>query len=400
LRAFELKAMMRPLKLPILIVLAVGLLVARQQVLADRIVPDPGISSHVIKLGGVLDQTGRGTLVSLKILHGYELAIREINAQGGINGRKISYTAGSDNYDPSQTLQQVKKIVEADNVFAVMGVFGSDDSNVAAPYLENHHVPFFDPIGGGAASEHKRWVWQTEPDYGREGQVIAKYAVTALHARRIAVLYQVGVGERQVAAIKKAVGTYHVSFVGDTSYQATDSNFSGQALRLSSLNPDLVVLNGTPTPTSLFLQYARQAGLQPKYGFFANYPMGDPLWIALTRSNSEGSHVSSYADLTGKNRVARAYRRAIARYGGERYSNYGLYGYFNAGLLFRALKLCGRKLSRARLQYVLDHNFRKYNTGLTGRLDWTATQRYGARQFKIYRIQHGQFKPVTGWVHP
>jgi branched-chain amino acid transport system substrate-binding protein len=386
--------------LTLFVPLALGPLMAEKHVLANRIVPDPGINSHSIKLGGVLDQTGRGTIVSLRILHGYELAIHEINAHGGINGRKITYIAGSDNYDPSQTLQQVKKIVEGDNVFAVLGVFGSDESNVAAPYLEKRQVPFFDPIGGGAASQTKHWVWQTEPDYAREGQVIAKYAASALHAKRIAMLYQVGVGERQVAAIKKTVGKYHASFVGDTSYQATDSNFSGQALRLGSLSPDLVVLNGTPTPTSLFLQYARQAGLQPKYGFFANYPMGDPLWIVLTRSNSEGSHVSSYADLTGKNRVARAYRRAIARYGGERYSNYGLYGYFNAGLFFRALKLSGRRLSRARLQYVLDHDFRPYNTGLTGRLDWTPTQRYGARQFKIYRIQRGQFRPVTGWMNP
>ncbi len=361
---------------------------------------DPGVSDHAIKLGGVIDQGGRGTLVSRPILGGYQLAIREINAHGGVNGRTIDYTAESDNYDPSQTLPRVRKIVESDKVFAVLGVFGSDDANVAAPYLEKRQIPFFDPIGGGADIQGKHWIWQTEPDYRREGEVMAKYGAESLHARRVAILYQVGVGEPQVAALKKTLPKYGASLVAEASYQATDSNLAGQALRLSAANPDLVVLNGTPSPTALFLQYAKQAGLNPKYGFLANYPMGDPLWIALTGPNGEGNRVSSYADLTGHNKVAAVYRLAIPRYKGEKYSNYGLYGYFNAMLFFKALKLSGKELTRSRLRFVLDHDFRHYDTGFTGRLNWTPTQHYGARQFKIYRIQGGQFRPVTGWLNP
>jgi branched-chain amino acid transport system substrate-binding protein len=367
---------------------------------ANRYPADPGVSAHSIKLGSVIDQTGKGTIISKPILAGYELAIKEIDAHGGVNGRKIDYIAESDNYDASQTLPQVRKIVESDGVFAVMGVFGSPDANVAAPYLEQRHVPFFDPIGGGADLAGKHWIWQTEPDYGREGEVIAKFAAGSLHARRVAVLYQVDIGGKQVAALKKTLPKYGASLVAQASYQPTDSNLSGQALRLSSARPDLIVLNGTPTPTALFLQYARSAGLQPKDGYLANYPMSDPLWVALAGSNAEGVRVSSYADLSGHNAPAAAYRKAIATYGGQHYSNYGLYGYFNAMLFFRALKLAGKRLTRAGLQHVLDYDFRHYSTGLTGRLNWTPTQHYGARQFKIYRIQGGQFHPVTGWLNP
>jgi hypothetical protein len=139
----------------------------------------------------------------------------------------------------------------------------------------------------------------------------------------------------------------------------------------------------------------------PKYGFIANYPMGDPLWLALIgAANGEGNHVSSYADLTGHNVVAKAYRAAIATYHGEKYSNYGLYGYFNAMLFFKALKLAGKNLTRASLQHVLDYKFRHYDTGFTGRINWTPTQHYGARQFKMYRIHNGSFVPVTGWLNP
>lgn len=361
----------------------------------------PGITSKSITLGGVIDQSGRGTIISTHILAGYELAIKQVNAKGGIHGRQVNYIPLDDGYDPGKTLPKTKQLVESDHVFGVMGVFGSDDVNVAAPYLERSHVPFIDPIGGGVNISGKHWIWQTEPDYGREGKVMALYAARYLHAKRIAVLYQVGIGEKQRDAIKRVASKYHLTFAGDASYASTDSNLSGQVLRLRGDNPDIIVLNGTPTPTAAFIQYARLLGYKPKDGYLANYPMGDPLWLALLgTANANGNHVSSYADLTGHNPVASAYRAAIARYHGEAYSNYGLYGYFNATLLFHALSLAGKNLTRTRLQTVLDTKFRHYNTGFAGTISWSATQRYGARQFKVYRISGGKFIPVTKWIKP
>jgi branched-chain amino acid transport system substrate-binding protein len=373
---------------------------AARAALPLRQVDEPGISSTAIKLGSVIDQTGRGTVISLHILAGYKLAIDEVNAHGGIYGRKIDFTALSDNYDPSQTLPQLKTLVEQDGVFALLGVFGSDDVRVAAPYVEKQHVPLFDPIGGGIDIADKQWMWQTEPDYAREGRVIAKYLSTSLHARKVAVLYQVGIGESQRDAIKQTLPKYGASMVADASYASTDNNLNGQVLRFRGANPDAVVLNGTPIPTAAFMQSAAILHFKPKDGFIANYPMGDPFWLALIGSTGEGNRVSSYADLTGKNAVAAAYRKAIATYHGEAYSNYGLYGYFNAGLLFKALKLAGKKLTRSGLQKALDTRFHHYDTGFAGKINWTATQRYGARQFKIYQIRNGKLVPITGWLSP
>lgn len=366
-----------------------------------RLQADPGVSAGTIKLGSVIDQTGRGTVISLHILAGYKLAVTEVNALGGIRGRKIDFTALSDNYDPSQTLPQVKQLVESDGVFALLGVFGSDDAKVAAPYVEDHHVPLFDPVGGGVDIAGKHWIWQTEPDYGREGRVMATFVATRLHAKRVAILYQTGIGEVQRDALKRSLPRYGASLVAAQSYAATDSNLSGQVLRLRSASPDVVVLNGTPTPTTAFIQYARLLGYKPRLGYIASYPMGDPLWVSLLgASSAEGNYVSSYADLTGKNSTAAAYRRAIARFHGEAYSNYGLYGYFNATLFFKALNLAGKRLTRAALQKTLDSRFRHYNTGFAGTLTWTPTQRFGAREFKIYRIHNAKFVPITSWLKP
>lgn len=392
---------MRRILPAILVALAAAGAGSARASLLSRPLQEPGVSTGSIKIGSVIDQTGRGTVISTHILAGYKLAVTEVNSHGGIRGRKIDFSALSDNYDASQTLPEVKQLVESDRVFALLGIFGSDDARVAAPYLEQHRVPLFDPIGGGVDITGKHWIWQTEPDYGREGIVIARYVATKLHAKRVAILYQVGIGEVQRDALRKTLPRYGASLVADQSYQATDSNMDGQVLKLKSANPDIIVLNGTPTPTAAFVHYAALLGYRPKDGFIANYPMGDPLWIALLgNSSAEGNRVSSYADLTGHNKVAAAYRRAIARYHGEAYSNYGLYGYFNATLFFKALNLAGKHLTRTALQRVLDTRFRHYNTGFAGTLTWTPKQRFGARQFKIYQIRNGRFDPVTPWLKP
>src|SRR5437763_3987909 len=138
----------------------------------------------------------------------------------------------------------MKQLVESNGGFAVLGVFGSDDVKSIPSYVESKHVPLIDPIGGGVDIAGKRCIWQTEPDYGREGRVMARYVTQTLHAKRVAILYQVGIGEVQRDALKQLLPKYGASLVGEASYEQTDSSLSGQVLRLRSSNPDIIVLNG------------------------------------------------------------------------------------------------------------------------------------------------------------
>jgi branched-chain amino acid transport system substrate-binding protein len=358
-----------------------------------------------VKLGGIFVTSGAPSLVSLPILNGYKLAFAQANAQGGISGHKIAYLTKDDNYQPSNTKPAVQQLVESDHVLAMAGVFGSDDSNAVIPYLEGAKVPFVDPIGGGADVAHRSWVWQSEPSYALEGKVIAGYISKSLrHVRKVAIVYQVGANEPENASMGKIFSKKHIGMT-TISYAATAQDMSAQVSRVQQYNPDIVVLLGTPLPTSLFVKQAAAVGYAPKHGYFANYPEGDPGWLTLTSGEANGSLVSSYADLTGHNPVAKAYRAALARYGkhgkynGYAYSNYGLYGYFNAGLVIRALKLAGPNANRTRLQTVLNTRFRKYKSGFTGLLSWTPTYRYGVKQFKVYKIHGSQFNPITGWLN-
>jgi ABC-type branched-subunit amino acid transport system substrate-binding protein len=388
----------KPLFRPLSVLALGGVLLAAAISPVHGAQAQPELSSKSIKIGGVFASFGSPSVLASPILAGYKLAFKAANAHGGIYGRRIDYVTQDDNYDPSKTVPAVRQLVQAQHIFAVAGIFGSDDSNAALPYLESAHVPFVDPIGGGASVSGRHWVWQSEPEYAREGTVIGSYLGQHLHVHRVAVLYQVGINEPEVAAIKTRLKSFHGS-VKPVPYHATDVAMSPQLAQVRQYNPDIVVLLGTLVPTSQFVKTAAGNGYRPKKGYFANYPQGDPTWLQLTSGQTNGSLVSSYADLTGNNAESRAYRNAIKHYDRhQQYTNYGLYGYFNGGLLIRALRLAGKNPSRSALQRVLDTKFRNYKSSFTGVLNWTQSYRYGVRQFKIYRISGSQFKPLTGWL--
>lgn len=355
-----------------------------------------GVTAKTIKIGGIFAKLQAGSAVALPILQGYELGFKQINDRGGVLGRKIDYITENDNYDPQQTLPAAKRLVQNSGVFAFAGVFGSDDSNQVLPYLESEQIPFFDPIGGGADVKGKHWVWQSEPSYAREGKVMGTYMARKLHARKVAFVYQVGVNESELAAVKSRMAAVHGDVLA-VPYGAQDVDLSKQVARVQQYGPDIIVLAGTLIPTSSFLRLAVATGLKPRLGFFANYPQGDPTWVNLASGGAEGALVTSYADLTGKNKVAAAYRAALKKYGGK-YTNYGLYGYFNANLFVRALKYAGKNPTRSSLQRAFDTKFRKYKSGFTGILNWTPTYRFGVTQFKVYRIHKLSFIPLTGWL--
>ena len=380
-----------------------GLTVAIMSSLLGWQVAQAATAPHAssIVLGGVFD-TGSNDAhaVAGPILAGYQLAFTQTNMTGGVKGATLNYDVENDNYDPSQTVPALKTLVESDKALAIAGVFGSDDSNAAIPYLKGAKVPFFDPIGGGAAVRGDAWAWQTEPSYGLEGKIMGHYITSKLKVTKVAAVYQEGVNEPEIASLEKyfhGSNFFKVSYQGD----ATDSDIGPLVTQVSDFHPQMVILLGTLIPTADFVKQSASVGFQPPKGWFANYPQGDPSWIALTEGCGclQHAYVSSYADLTGQNPVAKAYKAAIKKYDpSQTYSNYGLYGYFNGMLIVRALKLAGTHPTRVKLQTILNTKFRKYKSGFTGALNWTPKYHYGVTQFKIYKINGSSFDPVTKWL--
>ena len=138
----------------------------------------PGVTATTIKVGGIFAQTGPARLICGAIEAGARQAIADINNRGGVDGRKLQLVVEDDGFDPSRTLNAMRKLVEQDGVLAIVGTCGSDGTLATLPYIESHHIPVFTPIAGdieGVMPLH--WTWSLEGQYADDLTAMAKYAV-------------------------------------------------------------------------------------------------------------------------------------------------------------------------------------------------------------------------------
>lgn len=360
----------------------------------------PGVTSDTITIGAVLDTTGAIKVICQPIYDGDQLYINKINGAGGIRGRKIKLVQVSDDGDSTKTKDAVRQLVEKNNVFAVFQVCGSGNSNVAESYLGPKGIPFVDPIGGGAkftdtSGKALPWLWMTQPNYGDEGHVIGYYAANTLKAKNVALLYEDDVlGLQQKSTLGEALTKYGANLVASVGYKATQTDFSSAVQTLKAANPDLIVLNGLPSPTAKFVLTAAQQGYKPSIGYLANYPMADNSWPKVLGAAGEGIYVTGYTSVdtpVGKDYMALTSSDAV-------FSAYKFYGYINTKLFVDALDKAGANPTRDSLRTALDTGFANYDTGFGPTITWTPEQHGGIKDFQILQVKNGVLAPVSDFI--
>jgi branched-chain amino acid transport system substrate-binding protein len=360
----------------------------------------PGITNDTITIGGVLDTTGIIKVICAPILAGDQLYFDKINAAGGINGRKIKFVTVSDGGDATKTKDAVRQLVEQDNVFAIFQVCGSGNANVAESYTNPKGIPFVDPIGGGSKFEDAQgnalpWVWMTQPNYGDEGHVMGYYLAHNLKAKTVALLYEDDVlGLQQKTTLGESLQKYGSKLVASTGYNATQTDFTAAVETLKAANPDIIVLNGLPTPTAKFVTTAAQQGYRPHLGYLANYPMADNSWPKVLGAAGEGIYVSGYTDTTSP--LGQDYLKATSS--DPVFSAYKFYGYINAKLFTDALTKAGKNLTRDSLRSVLNSDFVNYDTGFGPTITWSSSKHGGVSDFEFFQVKQGQLTPVSDFI--
>lgn len=360
----------------------------------------PGVTSTTITLGAVLDTTGPIKIICAPILAGDQLYLDKINAAGGINGRKVVLQQVSDGGDSTKTKDAVRQLFEQDNAFALFQVCGSGNANVAESYTNPKSIPFVDPIGGGAKFTDDQgqalpWVWMTQPNYGDEGHVIGNYVTKTLGAKTVGYLYSDDVlGIQQLSTLSESVRKYGGSLVSSVGYKATQTDFTAAVQALKAANPDLIVLNGLPSPTAKFIAAATAQGYKPPLGYLANYPMADNSWAKLLGDAGEGVYVSGYSDINtpvGQDYLNLTKSDAV-------FSAYKFYGYINAKLMVDALTKAGQNLTRDSLRSALDTQFNGYDTGYGPTITWSPTKHGGVSDFEFLQIKGGVLTTASSFI--
>jgi len=247
-----------------------------------------------IKLGVVAGMSGPGTSYGIGIRQGAEMAVREINAAGGIKGRKISLVVVDDASNPAQSVTAMQRLVN-DQVDLVVGGWGSSQVLANMEVAERAGLPY---IVVGATNpkittEKNKWTFRVIFTDSVQAEQIADAAVRRLGMKRIAVIHDAndyGVGNRDifVASLKK-IGLDPVAVVP---YQSADKDFTAQLSRIREANPDGLAIFGTIPAAPAIMNQARDLGIKAR--FIGTGGLANENLMTLAPKASEGTVLTTY----------------------------------------------------------------------------------------------------------
>lgn len=191
-----------------------------------------------------------------------------INDRGGINGRKIKLISYDDGYQPPRTVEQVRKLVESDNVAAMLMIFGTPTNRAVVKYLNSKKVPqIFAGVGGDGFAEPQTqpYTMPFQPSNRIEARVFGQYIAKNLPGKKIGVLYQLDeIGEAARKGLREGLGPENAKLiVSEHAYQPTDTTVDSQVLNLRAAGVEVFFNSATVKHCAQAAKKAQEIGWQP-----------------------------------------------------------------------------------------------------------------------------------------
>ena len=296
-----------------------------------------------IKFGHYASLTGKEAAFGVATRKGILLAVEEINARGGILGRKVEYLVEDIQSKPGESATVVKKLISRDKVAVMFGANASANSLEAAPICQNAGIPMMAISSTNPAvtqvGDHIFRICFIDPF---QGAVLAKFARTSLNAKRVALLtainspYSVGLSDVLRRDFKARGG----EIVAEQKYAEGDKDFRAQLTAIRAAQPDVIAATGFYTEAALICIQARSLGLTvPVIG-------GDgweaPQLVELGGKAVENTYYSTYFSAENNSPEVRAFvQRFQKRWNGEAPEGVSALGYDAAYLIAAAMERAG-----------------------------------------------------------
>src|SRR5213596_3203915 len=200
---------------------------------------DTGATDTEIKIGQTVPFSGPASAYA-SIGKTQAAYLKMINEQGGINGRKLNLIQYDDAYSPPKAVEQVRKLVEGDEVLFTFQIIGTPSNAAVQKYLNSKKVPqLLAATGASKFTDPKNFPWTMgfNPNYQSEGRIYAKYILQNHPNAKIGILYQNDdLGRDYITGLKEALGAKAASMiVAEASYELTDPTIDSQIVKLKAL---------------------------------------------------------------------------------------------------------------------------------------------------------------------
>jgi branched-chain amino acid transport system substrate-binding protein len=211
---------------------------------------DTGATDTEIRIGNVEAYSGPASAYGVigKIEDAY---FKMINEAGGVNGRKINFISYDDGYSPPKTVEQVRKLIESDEVLLIFNALGTPTQTAVQKYHNAKKVPqLFVATGASKWNDAKEFPWTMgfQPSYRVEARIFAKYILKAKPDAKVAVFYaNDDFGKDYVAGLKEIFGDKASNLiVAEESYETTEPSIDSHIVKLKGTGADVFVNISTP----------------------------------------------------------------------------------------------------------------------------------------------------------
>jgi branched-chain amino acid transport system substrate-binding protein len=361
---------------------------------------EPGVTKDKIILGSFLPLQSGLAAGATQMKEGCDAYFKSVNESGGVNGRKIEWIVENDSYNPQQTAAVVKKLVDRDDVFALVSTLGTVTAVAVLPFLAQRGVPIVNPAGGHMLLNKPtdKNVFGILPMSSEIGESMVDFAVTKLGAKRVAIFFQndqFGKDQRDgaVAALKKL----NMEPVAEASYVPSDVDVSAQAVAIKQADPDVIILGVIPKHGALFVKEAQRLGWKPK--MVGHNTVADPVVLDLAGAEAlEGVYVNLMTAVDSMDTPAvKKANEILAKYYPQTKPGYYPYlGMAGGIIIVEAIKRAGNDLTRAKLISSLE-GLGHFEPGVLPPIDWSATYHGGPKSFGYAQWKGGKVVVLQGW---
>lgn len=358
-----------------------------------------GVTPTSVRLGTSQSLTGPLAFEGTQQVAGIEAYFDAVNAQGGVNGRKIEWKCYDDAYKPQDAVANLKRLVEQDGIFAVLNTQGTATSKAPIPYLEEKKVPFLFPWQGDSGLAGKKLIFTSYPFYDVQTRLIAHWLVEKKGMKRIGIIYQDDAyGQPFLETLKKELKSMNLELTAAESMKRGASDAAVQVAKMAAANVDACLLALLPGQGAQVLKEGIKNGWKAK--LVGAGPLTDESFVALSGGAGEGVWgFTPWPDpMHSPLPAMKKYRETLAKYKPKVTPNrHNLYGYVYAMLAVEGLKKAGKDLTREGLVKGLE-SVTNWDSGIVPPISFSATDHHAQANGMIVESRGDRFVPVSGWL--
>jgi len=250
---------MRMIPLKALSVAFAALMAAATPALAED-----GVSADKIIFGQAAALDGPASALGQGMKLGLEAAFAEANKAGGVKGRKLELKSVDDGYEPTRSIEAVKKLLAEDKVFALAGAVGTPTAAATLPIATAAGAPFIGAFTGveSLREPYKPLVVNVRASYYEETEAMVEHLTKDLDASKIAIMYQDDAfGQAGLAGVKKALEKRKMELAAEGTFERNTTAVKGALLAIRKADPDAVIMISPYKPAAEFIKLAKQIKL-------------------------------------------------------------------------------------------------------------------------------------------